>query len=105
MSISDWSSDVCSSDLIQSAIFGRRDAKAPAVVIPDLILQASTAAMDADQVRHDEGEKVVTGPQPAYDNCMSPLAIVLLVLATVAAMEGVAWASHKYIMQIGRAHV
>ncbi|WP_089215541.1 sterol desaturase family protein [Sphingopyxis indica] len=29
---------------------------------------------------------------------MSPLAIVLLVLATVAAMEGVAWASHKYIM-------
>src|SRR3546814_14738148 len=54
--------------------------------------------MDADQVRHDEGEKVVTGPQPAYDNCMSPLAIVLLVLATVAAMEGVAWASHKYIM-------
>ncbi|WP_447760709.1 sterol desaturase family protein [Sphingopyxis panaciterrae] len=29
---------------------------------------------------------------------MSLLAIIALVLATVAAMEGVAWASHKYIM-------
>jgi beta-carotene 3-hydroxylase len=29
---------------------------------------------------------------------MSPLAILMLVLATVLAMEGVAWASHKYIM-------
>lgn len=29
---------------------------------------------------------------------MSALAAALIVLATVAAMEGVAWASHKYIM-------
>ncbi|SKB59603.1 sterol desaturase family protein [Sphingopyxis flava] len=29
---------------------------------------------------------------------MSSLAPILLVLATVAAMEGVAWASHKYVM-------
>jgi len=29
---------------------------------------------------------------------MSPLAALLIVLATVAAMEWVAWASHKYIM-------
>src|SRR3546814_15263347 len=29
---------------------------------------------------------------------MSTFAILALVLATVAAMEGVAWASHKYIM-------
>ena len=29
---------------------------------------------------------------------MSTLAIIALVLATVIAMEGVAWASHKYIM-------
>ena len=29
---------------------------------------------------------------------MSLLAIILLILATVVAMEGVAWASHKYIM-------
>ena len=29
---------------------------------------------------------------------MSTLAIIALILATVAAMEGVAWASHKYIM-------
>jgi len=29
---------------------------------------------------------------------MSPLAAMLIVIATVAAMEGVAWASHKYVM-------
>lgn len=29
---------------------------------------------------------------------MSPLAAAVLVIATVLAMEGVAWASHKYIM-------
>ncbi len=29
---------------------------------------------------------------------MSPLAAIAIVLATVLAMEGVAWASHKYIM-------
>ena len=29
---------------------------------------------------------------------MSPLAAALIVLATVLAMEGVAWASHKYVM-------
>ena len=29
---------------------------------------------------------------------MSTLAITLLILATVVAMEGVAWTSHKYIM-------
>ncbi|HMP46582.1 MAG TPA: beta-carotene hydroxylase, partial [Sphingopyxis sp.] len=29
---------------------------------------------------------------------MSLPAIILLILATVVAMEGVAWASHKYIM-------
>ena len=34
----------------------------------------------------------------AYDRAMSTPAIILLILATVAAMEGVAWASHKYIM-------
>src|SRR3546814_6304981 len=90
---------LCKRVAIQNAIFGRRDANVPAVVIPDLILQASTAAMDADQVRHDEGEKVVTGPQPAYDNCMSPLAIVLLVLATVAAMEGVRSEEHTSELQ------
>jgi len=37
-------------------------------------------------------------PEQAYNPCMSTLAIILLVLATVAAMELVAWASHKYIM-------
>jgi beta-carotene 3-hydroxylase len=34
----------------------------------------------------------------AYIPPMSVVAIILLVLATVAAMESVAWASHKYIM-------
>jgi beta-carotene 3-hydroxylase len=29
---------------------------------------------------------------------MSPLATIAIILATIAAMEGVAWASHKYIM-------
>jgi beta-carotene 3-hydroxylase len=29
---------------------------------------------------------------------MSPIAATLIVLATIAAMEGVAWASHKYVM-------
>ncbi|MEZ5742375.1 MAG: beta-carotene hydroxylase [Sphingomonadaceae bacterium] len=29
---------------------------------------------------------------------MSPIAAILIVLATIAAMEWVAWASHKYIM-------
>ena len=29
---------------------------------------------------------------------MSPAVALLIVLATVAAMEGVAWASHKYVM-------
>ncbi len=29
---------------------------------------------------------------------MSPLAALLIVLATILAMEGVAWASHRYIM-------
>ena len=29
---------------------------------------------------------------------MSPIAAALIVLATVLAMEGVAWASHKYVM-------
>ena len=33
-----------------------------------------------------------------YNGAMSTLAIIALILATVAAMEGVAWASHKYIM-------
>jgi beta-carotene 3-hydroxylase len=33
-----------------------------------------------------------------YLNCMSIAAIILIVLATVIAMEWVAWASHKYIM-------
>ena len=31
-------------------------------------------------------------------SCVSPLAAPLIVLATVAAMEGVAWASHRYVM-------
>lgn len=34
----------------------------------------------------------------AYNQAMPTLAIIMLVLATVVAMEGVAWASHKYIM-------
>ena len=29
---------------------------------------------------------------------MSPFAAIAIILATIAAMEGVAWASHKYIM-------
>jgi len=33
-----------------------------------------------------------------YKETMSTLAIIALILATVVAMEGVAWASHKYIM-------
>ena len=33
-----------------------------------------------------------------YKGGMSMLAIIVLVLGTVLAMEGVAWASHKYIM-------
>ena len=36
--------------------------------------------------------------QRAYIAHMSTLAIIALILATVAAMEGVAWASHKYVM-------
>lgn len=34
----------------------------------------------------------------AYVRGVSPLAAIALVLASVLAMEGVAWASHKYVM-------
>ncbi len=37
-------------------------------------------------------------PQRAYTPIMPIFAIIALILATVVAMEGVAWASHKYIM-------
>ncbi len=44
-------------------------------------------------------EKVVGFGQPrAYIRGMSSLAALALVLATILAMEGVAWASHKYVM-------
>ena len=41
---------------------------------------------------------VASRMQRAYNRPMSMLAIIALILATVVAMEFVAWASHKYIM-------
>jgi beta-carotene 3-hydroxylase len=41
---------------------------------------------------------VASHGQQAYNPVMSTLAIIVLVFATVVAMEGVAWGSHKYIM-------
>ena len=43
--------------------------------------------------------KVASCYQLAYHHPMSLLAIIFLVVATVVAMEFVAWGSHKYIMQ------
>jgi beta-carotene 3-hydroxylase len=51
-----------------------------------------------DQARHDDAGLVASCLQQAYNPSMSTPAILLLILVTVAAMEGVAWASHKYIM-------
>lgn len=46
----------------------------------------------------DNWEGVALSAGQAYNRPMSPLAIIALILATVTAMEFVAWASHKYIM-------
>lgn len=43
-------------------------------------------------------DRLSGGDELVYNGIMSTLAIIALVIATVAAMEGVAWASHKYIM-------
>lgn len=51
--------------------------------------------MSSRQMRKKLSQPVAAGRMRL---AVSPLAAVLLVLATVAAMEGVAWASHKYVM-------
>ncbi len=70
------------------------------IVIPDLI-------RDPFFRRCVNGPRIKSGVtkeedaqegEPAYNRVMSTLAIIALIFATVVAMEGVAWASHKYIM-------
>src|SRR3546814_847221 len=48
-------------------------------------------------LRDDKGYGVL-GAEQAYNHPMPTLAIIALILATVVAMEFVAWASHKYVM-------
>jgi beta-carotene 3-hydroxylase len=57
-------------------------------------------AIEAIAAKSSEAERVALQlcRNSAYDGFMSIWAIILIVLATVLAMEWVAWASHKYIM-------
>src|SRR3546814_936987 len=71
----------------QSAIFGRDGAPSPRRQGPLSVLR-SVVAWGFPCLRRDDAL--------VYNPPMSPLAIIALILATVAAMEGVAWTSHKY---------
>src|SRR3546814_15039481 len=71
----------------QSAIFGRDGAPSPRRQGPLSVLR-SVVAWGFPCLRRDDAL--------VYSPPMSPLAIIALILATVAALEGVAWTSHKY---------